>query len=131
MSAPVYRPDGRHPGCRYARPRDDGRRVLADSEPLLASLRVLDLCGPEGDLIGRLLADLGADVVKVEPPGGGPGRTDLPTIDGLSIPFALHNANKRTIALDPALAADRGALVELAGQADIVIDSGLPGRAAE
>ncbi|HOB48693.1 MAG TPA: CoA transferase [Mycobacterium sp.] len=104
---------------------------MADSEPLLASLRVLDLCGPEGDLIGRLLADLGADVVKVEPPGGGPGRTDLPTIDGLSIPFALHNANKRTIALDPALAADRGALVELAGQADIVIDSGLPGRAAE
>ena len=131
MCSRVYRPAGRPPECRYARRRDDGRQVLAATEPLLASLRVLDLCGPEGDLISRLLADLGADVLKVEPPGGSPGRADLPTVEGVSIPFALHNANKRAIVLDPARAADRGTLVELAGQADIVIDSGLPGRAAD
>lgn len=104
---------------------------MADKEPLLAALRVLDLCGPEGDLISRLLADLGADVLKVEPPGGGPGRTELPTLAGVSIPFALHNANKRVCVLDPAIAADRRTLVDLAGQADLVIDSGLPGRAGE
>jgi len=129
MSISVYRRAGHIREGRYARRRDDGRRVLADSEPLLASLRVLDLCGPEGDLVSRLLADLGADVLKVEPPGGSPGRTELPTLAGVSIPFALHNANKRTTILDPAQPVDRRMLVELAGQADIVIDSGLPGRA--
>ena len=66
MCSRVYRPAGRPPECRYARRRDDGRQVLADTEPLLASLRVLDLCGPEGDLISRLLADLGADVIKID-----------------------------------------------------------------
>lgn len=39
------------------------------NEPLLASLRVLDLCDGEADTITRLLADLGADVLKVELPG--------------------------------------------------------------
>lgn len=104
---------------------------MAENEPLLAELRVLDLCGPDADPISRLLADLGADVLKVEPPGGSPGRAQLPTLSGVSIPFALHNANKRAATLDPDVAADRRALVDLAGQADILLDSGLPGRAAD
>ena len=99
------------------------------NEPLLASLRVLDLCDDEADTVTRLLADLGADVLKVEPPGGDSSRSALPTIAGVSIPFALHNANKRSVVLDPADAGDRRRLVELAGSADIVVDSGLPGRA--
>ncbi len=102
-----------------------------DPEPLLAGLRVLDLTDGDADPVTRLLADLGADVLKVEAPTGSPGRAELPTVDGVSIPFALHNANKRATVLDPANAADRRTLMELAEQADIVVDSGTPGRAAE
>ena len=102
---------------------------MSENGPLLASLRVLDLGGGEADAITRLLADLGADVIKVEQPAGSPGRTELPTLDGVSIPFALHNANKRAVVLDPDVAADRHRLIDLAAGADIVVDSGLPGRA--
>ncbi|MCB0933908.1 MAG: CoA transferase [Mycobacterium sp.] len=99
------------------------------NEPLLASLRVLDLCDGEADTITRLLADLGADVLKVELPGGNRGRSEAPSLGAVSIPFALHNANKRLIALDPDDEVDRHRLIELAAAADIVVDSGLPGRA--
>ena len=97
---------------------------------LLASLRVLDLSGDDGDAVTRLLADLGADVLKVEPPGGSPSRTQSPTLRGTSLRFALHNANKRSTMLDPFQPNDRTRLVELAGSADIVVDSGNPGQAA-
>ncbi len=93
-------------------------------EALLARLRVLDLCNGEADTVTRLLADLGADVVKVEPPGGSAARAQQPTLDGVSIPFALHNANKRSIVLDPASEVDRRRLTDLAGAADILVDSG-------
>ncbi|MGH3634187.1 MAG: CaiB/BaiF CoA transferase family protein, partial [Mycobacterium sp.] len=97
---------------------------------LLASLRVLDLSGDDGDAVSRLLADLGADVLKVEPPGGSPARTRAPTLAGASLPFALHNANKRSTVLDPSDPQDRARFIELAGSADIVVDSGAPGQAA-
>lgn len=103
--------------------------TLADVD-LLASLRVLDLSGEDGDAVTRLLADLGAEVLKVEPPGGSPSRTQLPTLRGTSLWFALHNANKRSTVLDPADPNDRDRLIELAGSADIVVDSGIPGQAA-
>ncbi|MEZ0364446.1 CoA transferase [Mycobacterium sp. pUA109] len=103
---------------------------MVDDAGLLSCLRVLDLSDADGDPVTRLFADLGADVLKVEPPGGSPARAQRPTLAGTSIPFALHNANKRSIVLDPADRDDRRRLVELAGAADIVVDSGLPGRAA-
>lgn len=96
---------------------------------LLASLRVLDLGDANSDGVGRLLADLGADVLKIEPPGGSANRRELPTVAGVSIPFALQNANKRSVVLDPARDDDRRRLIELAGTADIVID-GADGAAA-
>jgi crotonobetainyl-CoA:carnitine CoA-transferase CaiB-like acyl-CoA transferase len=94
------------------------------TEPLLARLRVLDLCDSTADDVTRLLADLGADVLKVESPGGDPSRRKLPTVGGVSIPFALHNANKRAVVLDPADATDRNTLIQLAAEADIVVDTG-------
>ncbi len=103
---------------------------MVDRAGLLAALRVLDLSGDDGDAVSRLLADLGADVLKVEPPGGSPARTRAPTLAGASLPFALHNANKRSTVLDPSDAQDRARLIELAGSADIVVDSGIPGQAA-
>ena len=103
---------------------------MGENEPLLASLRVLDLCDGEADTVTRLLADLGADVLKIETPEGGGGRAAEPILCGASIPFALHNANKRVITLDPANEDDRQRLIELAAGADMVVDSGVPGRAA-
>ena len=97
---------------------------MADGAALLAPLRVLDLGGPESDAVSRLLADLGADVLKIEPPTGSAARSALPTIAGASIPFALHNANKRGAVLDPDNPADRDRLIELAGEADIIVDGG-------
>lgn len=96
----------------------------------LASLRVLDMGGAESDLVGRLFADLGADVLKIEPPGGSPARRVTPSVAGTSVQFALQNANKRSAVLDPSDAADRERLIELAGAADIVVDGGNPGAAA-
>jgi crotonobetainyl-CoA:carnitine CoA-transferase CaiB-like acyl-CoA transferase len=96
---------------------------------LLAELRVLDLCDGAADAVTRLFADLGADVLKIEPPGGGTARAELPTVAGASIPFALNNANKRSAVLDPADDADRDRFIHLVETADIVVDSGGPGRA--
>jgi len=94
------------------------------SGALLGALRVLDLGGAESDAVSRLFADLGADVLKIEPPAGSPARHELPTVAGASISFALHNANKRSAVLNPDRAGDRDRLIELAGAADIVVDDG-------
>jgi crotonobetainyl-CoA:carnitine CoA-transferase CaiB-like acyl-CoA transferase len=91
---------------------------------LLERLRVLDLGGAESDAVSRIFADLGADVLKIERPAGSPARRALPSVAGASIPFALHNANKRGAVLDPADTADRDRLIELAAAADIVVDDG-------
>ncbi|MGV0906088.1 CoA transferase [Mycobacterium novum] len=98
---------------------------------LLESVRVLDLAGGDADAVTRLLADLGADVLKVEPPGGSPARTAAPLLGGVSIPFALHNANKRSVILDPADERDRRRFQELARTADIVVDGGPRGHTAD
>jgi crotonobetainyl-CoA:carnitine CoA-transferase CaiB-like acyl-CoA transferase len=103
---------------------------MRDDEPLLAGVRVLDLCDGTGDAVTRLLADLGADVLKIEPPEGSDARRAPPTIDGVSIPFALHNANKRSTVLNPTNEPDRRLFFELVAGADIVVDSGIPGQAA-
>ncbi|MDT5208592.1 MAG: hypothetical protein QOF67_1007 [Mycobacterium sp.] len=101
------------------------------SDGLLDAVRVLDLGGAESDAVSRLFADLGADVLKIEPPDGSPARHALPSVAGISIPFALSNANKRSAVLDADSAADRDRLIELAGAADIVVDGGhLSGAAA-
>jgi crotonobetainyl-CoA:carnitine CoA-transferase CaiB-like acyl-CoA transferase len=99
------------------------------ADGLLDAVRVLDLSSGNGDAATRLFADLGADVLKVEPPAGSPGREILPTMAGTSIPFALHNANKRSVVLDPFDEDDCGRFHDLAAQADIVVDDGLYGEA--
>jgi crotonobetainyl-CoA:carnitine CoA-transferase CaiB-like acyl-CoA transferase len=100
------------------------------TEGPLASLRVLDLGDAESDGVGRIFADLGADVLKIEPPDGTGARRAKPSIAQTSIAFAMQNANKRFAVLDPADAADREQFVQLAESADIVVDSGTPGGAA-
>ncbi|MEO8815121.1 MAG: CoA transferase [Mycobacterium sp.] len=107
--------------------RGDGE---VDDRQLLTPLRVLELGDGAADAVTRLLADLGADVLKVEPPGGCASRVEPPLLGGAGIAFALHNANKRSVVLDRDDETDRRRFVELAGTADIVVDSGVPGGAA-
>lgn len=100
----------------------------------LADLRVLDLTGPIGHYAGRLLADLGADVIKVEAPEGDLARGWAPTLPGLpaheaSVLFVLLNANKRGITLDLDHSAGQRALRALVREADVVLDSWSPAEA--
>jgi crotonobetainyl-CoA:carnitine CoA-transferase CaiB-like acyl-CoA transferase len=97
---------------------------------LLAELRVLDLCDGDADAVTRVFADLGADVLKVEPRGGNAGRSQRPSVAAASVPFALNNANKRSCVLDATDGGDRERFAALVAGADIVVDSGMPGRAA-
>ncbi|CAM4326754.1 Succinyl-CoA:(R)-benzylsuccinate CoA-transferase subunit BbsF [Mycobacterium basiliense] len=101
-------------------------------ERLLDAVRVLDLSdgSPDIDTVTRLLADLGADVLKIEPPGGSPGRQAQPTLAGASIAFAVHNANKRSAVLDPLDEHDRQRFFDLTEAADIVVDGGVAGQTA-
>ena len=97
----------------------------------LSHLKVLDLTTHlSGPYAAMLLADHGADVVKVERPGGGDDtRLTPPFVDGESAPFMLWNRNKRSITLnlkDPNDLARFKALVEVA---DVVIENYKPGTA--
>lgn len=94
---------------------------------LLDAVRVVDLSVGDADAVTRLLADLGADVLKVEPPGGSPARATLPTLAGTAIGFAVHNANKRSTVLDPDHDGDRRRLHDLIATADILVDTGQVG----
>jgi len=98
--------------------------------PLLSTLRVLDISEGHGDAVSRILADLGAEVCKIEAPTGSPARAELPRLAGTGIAFALHNANKHGAVLDPSSEADHATFFAMAEAADIVIDSGIPGHAA-
>ena len=95
----------------------------------LAGVRVLDLtrmlAGPLGGLI---LADLGADVVKVEDPDGGdPTRFNIPYVGKESSYFMGLNRGKRGIAIDLKSAAGKAALLEMVAKADILLENFRPG----
>ncbi len=94
----------------------------------LYGVRVLDLSSPVGVYCTRLLADLGADVVLVEPPTGDPYRRRGPFRAGASGPeaslaFGYYHANKRSVVLDLADDTDRATLHELGATADVIVIS--------
>jgi len=96
----------------------------------LSGTRVIDLTGRWGDLAGRILADLGAEVVKVEPPGGATARRLGPFVadrcDGSesSLTWAAVGRGKRSVVIDTDLDEHRAALASLVAGADVLIDSG-------
>ncbi|MGW0808983.1 CaiB/BaiF CoA transferase family protein [Nonomuraea sp. NPDC002799] len=97
----------------------------------LAGLRVIDLADGKAEMCGRFLADLGADVLRVEPPGGSPTRHREPIHDGVSLYFATHNANKRGVTLDVHDSVDRDRLIDLVAGADFLIETERPGTLDE
>ena len=96
----------------------------------LHGVRVLDLADGKVEMTGRIFADLGADVFRVEPREGAATRTREPMHSGASLYFEAHNANKRGLALDLTDAQDRDTLRGLVAEADIFIESGRPGELA-
>ncbi|HUA33586.1 MAG TPA: CoA transferase [Candidatus Binataceae bacterium] len=98
---------------------------------MLNDIRVLEISAPETMMAGRILADFGADVVVVEPPGGAPGRRMEPFLDavpGIERSLAWHalNRNKRAITLDLDSADGRELLTLLAGNFDAILETAAP-----
>jgi CoA:oxalate CoA-transferase len=94
----------------------------------LAGIRVLDfsimLAGP---YCARLLADVGADVIKIEPPAGDDMRLRTPLRDGNSTYFGQLNAGKRSLALDLKSAEAIKLVHQLVAEADVVVENFRPG----
>src|SRR5208282_3971073 len=97
----------------------------------LAGLRVLDLTQHlSGPYCAMVLADQGADVIKIEKPGlGDDARGMPPFVGGEGSPFMLWNRNKRSVVLDLKTAAGVALLEKLAGGADVLIENFRPGTA--
>jgi crotonobetainyl-CoA:carnitine CoA-transferase CaiB-like acyl-CoA transferase len=99
---------------------------------LLRPYRVLDLTGSLGFLTGKIFGDLGAGVVKVEPPGGDPERRRPPFLRGdggptQSLYWLAFNANKRSVTLNLEDPRGRELFIRLAREADFVVESFAPG----
>src|SRR5829696_1337708 len=102
------------------------------SGEFLKGFRALDLTGLSGQLCGRLLADLGMEVIKIEPPGGDPVRKLAPFIRSaegklLSTTFAHLNAGKASKVLDINREADCNEFGKLVPASDVVLESFPPG----
>src|SRR5215510_2329078 len=93
----------------------------------LEGMRVLDVAEPLGAFVGRILGDLGADVIKIEPPGGDPGRHLSPFLttgqERLSLPFIHANVNKRSVVLDLKQRQDQEHFRALVAQSDVVVST--------
>src|SRR5262249_46671402 len=102
---------------------------------LLSPYRVLDLTTERGLLCGQLLGDMGADVVKVEPPGGSPARKFGPFFEDRPHPdrslfWWAYNRNKRGVTLDLERPEGRELLKRMVADADFIIESFNPGEMA-
>jgi crotonobetainyl-CoA:carnitine CoA-transferase CaiB-like acyl-CoA transferase len=115
-----------------ARSRPSKALVLAknieEAAPMLSHCKVLDLTDEKGFLCGKILADLGADVIKIEPPGGDPSRRlsaywkDDPDPEK-SLYWFAYNSNKRGITLNLESADGQAIFKKLVMKADFVIES--------
>ena len=103
---------------------------------LLTPYRVLDLTGPLGFLTGKIFGDLGADVIKIERPGGEPSRRQPPFLNNgngchQSLSWLAHNTNKRGITLNLEDEKGRELFYRLAAESDFIIESFPPGSRRE
>lgn len=105
---------------------------LEKGEGALAGFRILDLTDHKGLYCAKVLADLGADVIKIEPPGGDPSRNTGPFYKDTPDPekslfWWAYNTSKRGITLDIGTAEGKDIFLRLAKTADTVVESFSPG----
>ena len=103
------------------------------TESALAPYRALDLTDEKGFLCGRILGDLGADVIKIEPPGGDPARNIGPFYHDephpeKSLYWLAYNCNKRGVSLNIETNDGKEIFKKLVKNADFVIESFPPGH---
>ena len=98
----------------------------------LDGVRVLELAryqaGPRG---GMILSDLGAEVIKIEKPGGEETRTSPPMVNGQSVYFSVYNRGKKSICLDLRQEAGKAVFRDLVKTADFVLENFRPGTMAK
>jgi crotonobetainyl-CoA:carnitine CoA-transferase CaiB-like acyl-CoA transferase len=102
---------------------------------LLPGFRVLDLSSAMGAFCGKLLRDLGMDVIKIEPPNGDSTRSEPPFAKGHadregSLRFAYLNAGKRSVTMDITKPQGRKLFLDLVEHSDIVLETFEPGYLA-
>src|SRR6266436_5708425 len=94
----------------------------------LDGIRVLELArfqaGPRG---GMLLSDLGAEVIKIEPPGGEETRKHPPLVRGQSVYFSVYNRGKKSVCLDLRNAEGKEVFAALGAKGSIVLEKVRPG----
>lgn len=105
---------------------------MEERKKLIENCRVLDFSNELGFLCGKILGDLGADVIKVEPPGGDPARKMGPFYQDIPHPekslyWLAYNNNKRGMTLNIETADGRAILEKLLLSTDILIESFSPG----
>src|SRR5262245_59612599 len=110
-------------------------RSAPSDEGMLSPYRVLDLTDERGLLCSKILADLGADVIQIEPPTGNSARRIGPFYPDevhpeRSLFWWSYTTNKRSITLDWTTADGRALLQRLAQSADFLIESSGPGALA-
>ncbi|MFD0849726.1 CaiB/BaiF CoA transferase family protein [Sphingosinicella xenopeptidilytica] len=96
---------------------------------VLSGLRVLEI----GHFVAapfctRLLADLGADVIKIEPPAGDPVRQWGEMVEGRSLWWSMHGRNKRSVVIDLKSEKGREIVLRLAAECDVVVENFRPGQ---
>lgn len=109
--------------------REPGGNPSPSSALPLAGVRVIEVCNvAAGPYCGMLLADLGAEVIKVENPQGGDTlRSWPPLTEGYSENFASLNRNKRSVTLDLKNPADAETFRKLAARAEVLVENNRPG----
>jgi len=108
--------------------RGPGEMMGNAGPSMLAGLRVIELADERAEYCGLLLAGLGAEVVKIEPPEGNATRRIGPFLDDQPGPerslfFWNYNRNKKSVVLDLLTPAGRDQLMRLLGGADILLDA--------
>lgn len=100
-----------------------------NQESTLAGVKVIEICNvAAGPFCGMLLADMGADLIKIEPPGAGDTlRSWSPITEGYSENFASLNRNKRSVALDLKSEQGKRMALRLISSADVLIENNRPG----
>src|SRR5262249_49041587 len=125
--APAAGPE--KPCCGEGTPSSAQATILVMERPPLADVRVLEVGNyMAGPFCGMQLADLGAEVIKIEQPDGGDQvRLAAPFLDGESSPFVRLNRNKRSLVLDLKSSAGKDLFRRLVRTVDVVVENLRPG----